>query len=154
MSTLSSGRGLIWASKSGAGLRDRACFRVFLLDRTEVRREVTQENTVGQDAQLRGTQRGELSELWLMEERELTRVYENMSGRWVGDVTKWRRSAKYGHLYKDVYLQVFQSSWDPGLRAPQTVLLDAVITLSLWWNPALHSILSVASLLATGDTRE
>lgn len=85
MSTLSSGRGLIWASKSGAGLRDRACARVFLSDRTEVRREVTQENTVGQDAQLRGTQRGELSELWLMEERELTRVYENMSGRWVGD---------------------------------------------------------------------
>jgi len=58
MSTLSSGRGIIWASKGGGGRRESICSGVLLLDKTDVRREETQKNTVQQDALLKGTQRG------------------------------------------------------------------------------------------------
>lgn len=59
MSTRSSGRGIIWASQGGAGWRDSICSGVFLLDETDARRAETQKNTVQQDTQLKGTQRGE-----------------------------------------------------------------------------------------------
>lgn len=148
MSTLSSGRGIIWASKSGAGLRERACSRLFLLDRTEVRREVTQKNTVGQDARLKGTQWGNPVNysLWRTESGPGC-MRTCLEGGWETD-TKRMRSAKFSHLYKDVCLQAVQSSRYPGLKVPQTALLDVVITLSLWWNLVLHSTFIVASLLA------
>lgn len=72
----------MWASKGGAGYRQSECSRAFPLDKTDVRREETQKNTVHQDAWLKGTQKGtRASRAHGGRGADLT---EGASGRWVG----------------------------------------------------------------------
>jgi len=153
MSTLSSGRGIIWASKGGGGRRESICSGVLLLDKTDVRREETQKNTVQQDALLKGTQRGTR---WSMAYGGKSTDLCVWAHIWkVGARQTW---SEWGQPHA-VTLQrgLPQGVWKlltPRTQVPQKALLDLATTPSPWWNPGLRYIFTVASLLVTGDTRE
>lgn len=153
MSTLSSGRGIIWASKGGAGRRERTCSGVLLLDKTDVRREETQKNTVQQDALLKGTQRGTR---WSMAHGGKSTDLCVWAHVWkVGARQTW---SEWGQPHP---VTCTKRSTSRCLKAPDTqgssaprALLYVATTPSPWWNPGLHYIFTVASSLVTGDTGE
>ena len=84
-----------------------------------------------------------------MEERELTCVYEGMSGRWVRD---GHEADEGSEIQKPVQRCLLQSLWYPGLDMSLKALPEIVITLRVWWNPGLHYSLILKRLLTICDS--